>query len=125
MKTLVIKLTPTNYTLPFSEDALTWFYSFYTAEQKTKYTTDLAYCESQGWIMPNYTIEDVSSIPNVTDHTTVWVDTSANSLIKTVRGIDVISFYNYFIQQNDNLKPIKDHFDTNPSNGSYSITLEN
>ena len=123
MKTLVIKLTPTNYTLPFSEDALTWFYSFYTAEQKTKYTIDLAYCEDQGWVTPNYTIEDVSSIPNVTDHTTVWVDTSANSLIKTFRGTDVDSFYNYFIQQNQNFKTITDYYDANPLHGSYSIDL--
>ena len=71
MKKLILTLTPTNYTLPFSEDTLTWFYSFYTAEQKTKYTTDLAYCESQGWIEHSRLVEDVSSIPNVTDQSTL------------------------------------------------------
>jgi hypothetical protein len=125
MKKLILTLTPTNYTLPFSEDTLTWFYSFYTAEQKTKYTTDLAYCESQGWIIPNHIVEVRSTIPDLTDQSTVWLDTSSNTLITTFRGVDVTSFYNYFIQQNDNFKPIRDYYDANPSNGSYSVTLVN
>ena len=125
MKTLVIKLTPTNHTLAFSEETLTWFYSFYTAEQKAKYDTDLAYCESQGWIEPSHLVEDVSSIPNITDQTTVWIDLSTNTLMKNFRGVDVDSFYNYFIQQNQNFKPIKDYYDANPLHGSYSIDLVN
>ena len=125
MKKLILTLTPTNYTLPFNEDTLTWFYSFYTAEQKAKYTTDLAYCESQGWIIPNHIVEVKSTIPDLTDQSTVWLDIPSNTLITTFRGVDVTSFYNYFIQQNDNFKPIRDYYDANPSNGSYSITLEN
>ena len=125
MKKLILTLTPTNYTLPFSEDTLTWFYSFYTAEQKAKYTTDLAYCESQGWITPNHIVEVRSTIPDLTDQSTVWLDIPSNTLIKTFRGVDVTSFYNYFIQQNDNFKPIRDYYDANPSNGSYSVTLVN
>jgi hypothetical protein len=124
MKKLILTLTPTNYTLPFSEDTLTWFYSFYTAEQKAKYTTDLAYCESQGWITPNHIVEVRSTIPDLTDQSTVWLDIPSNTLIKTFRGVDVTSFYNYFIQQNDNFKPIRDYYNANPSHGSHTITLE-
>jgi len=124
MKKLILTLTPTNYTLPFSEDTLTWFYSFYTAEQKAKYTTDLAYCESQGWITPNHIVEVRSTIPDLTDQSTVWLDIPSNTLITTFRGVDVTSFYNYFIQQNDNFKPIRDYYNANPSHGSHTITLE-
>jgi hypothetical protein len=123
MKTLIIKLTPTNHTLAFSEETVNWFFSFYTTEQQLKYQNDLLHCESQGWIEHSRLVEDLSSIPNVTDHSTLWVDVATNTLIGTFRGNDVDSFYNYFIQQNENFKPLKDYYDANPLNGSYSIDL--
>ena len=46
-----------------------------------------------------------------------------STLIGTFRGTDVDSFYNYFIQQNDNFKPIRDYYDANPLHGSYSVDL--
>jgi len=125
MKTLVIKLTPTNHTLAFSEETVNWFFSFYTTQQKEKYFNDLIHCEAQGWIEHSRLVEDVSSIPNVTDQSTLWVDVGTNTLIGTFRGTDVDSFYNYFIQQNDNFKPIRDYYDANPLHGSYSVDLVN
>ena len=126
MKKLVITLTPSNYTIPFSEEALTWVFSRYTAEQKTKYDNDLAFCEAQGWIEPvqRVDVEGRQSVPNITEHSTVWVDLSINSFIVTFRGNNIDNFYNYFVNQNDNFKPIKDYYDANPLEGSYTASLE-
>ena len=104
--------------------AIDYIFNFYTEEQRTQFSVDMADIASKGIIVPHnelttYTSEGV--VP-------MTIDTVANSITVRYLLIKPEDFCAVFANDWDplvanNMEPIKSYFDQNPTAGEYSFRI--
>jgi len=129
MNKIIFKITANNshHTFDYTNATLDYVFRMYSVEDLNKFNTQSIYCEDQGWVdpVPEYDLDDTESIQNAHSNTTscVFVDTSTNSFSSVYTGEDLQAFWDWFVMQEENFKPLADHYAANPSEGTLSVTL--
>lgn len=129
MNKIIFKITANNshHTFDYTDATVDYVFRMYTVEQKQQFFTQQAYCEAQGWVdpVPEYDLDDLESIQNAHSNPTscVFVDTATNSFNSIYTGNDLQAMWDWFVMENQNFKPLADHYSANPGEGTLSVTL--
>lgn len=123
---ITLSFTPHDRTLTKDFSTIHYVYSFYTPEELAKYTEDMEYCISQGWIERE--LADGTAYTRATGPiegaSSIWLDTSNNTLYKYFSGIDLQRFFEYFILERKNYEPLQKFAEANPDKLTVNIFIQ-
>jgi hypothetical protein len=131
MQKIIFTLTANtaHHVFQFNPSTIDYVLRMYTPEQKSKFITQHEYCEQQGWldpVVPIYTPNtDLAVLKNAHSNpkSCVFVDESRNSFTRVYTGGDLQQVWDWYVIENQNLKPAVDHYLAHPSEGTLTATI--
>jgi hypothetical protein len=116
-----------HHVFDYSYATLDYVFRMYTAEQKTQFYAQQEYCEAQGWLdpVPVLDLDDIATVEQAYANPTscVFVDKNNNSFTFVMTGNDLQTMWDYFVLDNANFKPMRDHYIANPGQGELTATI--